>query len=136
MAYQLPPDEADKDDAGDLERISAPFTAEQMTALEKWQRWGMGAKARCPTHRNGELVAVSTDGFRCTADGCTHTQDWAYAFVLPVKYCTKDEPHPDLSDPKDYVVHVDARETDPDCEGEIIPFHCPNCGRDFDVDYR
>lgn len=131
MTYVLKSDEPDEP----LERIVAPFTDEQVVSIAKWQRWG-SARPKCQTHQDPGLMTVTTDGIRCKAQGCAHSQDWAYAYVLKANYCIKDAPYPVPGNPQEYVIHVDAVEIDPDCDGEIIPFHCPNCGLDFDVDYR
>lgn len=120
--------------ADKLDRIVAPFTDAQIESLTKWQRWG-SARPSCPQHREPDLMAVSANGIRCTADGCTYAQDWAYAFVLKTKYCTKDVPY-SKGDPKAYVIHVDAEEVNPEYDGEILSYHCPNCNLDFSVDYR
>jgi hypothetical protein len=130
MTYRLKPDDNPEPDI-----IIAPFTAKQVEALAQWQRYMEGGGARCPQHRDHALMAVTTDGLHCAADGCTYEQDWAYAFTALAKFCTKETPLPG-ADTKDYVVHVDAVNTDPTYDGVIIPYRCPNCGLTFDVDYR
>jgi hypothetical protein len=115
--------------------ITAPFTEEQVKALNGWQKNGMTHPFTCPTHSTEPLTA-KTDGWHCEAHGCGYTQDWAHDFMAKSKYCTKESPRVASSaDPRDHWIHVDAEETNPEWEGEVVAYHCPNCGLDFSVDY-
>lgn len=63
-------------------RLTAPWTPEQVDALNRWQRAGYVHPFTCPAsagHRKGELIA-QTDGFHCPT--CSYTQDWAHDFML------------------------------------------------------
>jgi len=115
--------------------IKAPFTDAQVEAFNNWQRWGSASAIACPKHGDTKLVA-ETAGWRCPVDGCAETRDWAPDFIMKVKYCLKGQPRPAGAPPSDYWVHVDAVETNPDYEGDVIGFHCQNCGLDFDIDFR
>lgn len=56
---------------------------------------------------------------------------------LVKQFCTKKQPFiPANAHENEYWEHIDAYEVDPDYQGEIILFHCPNCGTDFTVDFR
>lgn len=118
-----------------MSKITAPFSERQVRALNDWQKWGSAHPFTCPAHSD-EPLAAETDGWRCRRDGCGYTQDWAHEFMAMARYCTAEHPWPPGSDPSEYWIHVDAVETMPEWEGEVIPYHCPNCGLDFDVDYR
>ena len=53
------------------------------------------------------------------------------------KLCTNEHPFPGgEAKTGEYWEHVDAYETDPNYEGEVILYHCPNCGIDFTIDWR
>lgn len=119
-----------------MTKIVAPFTEEQVKALNGWQQWGQTHSFTCPAHSTEPLKA-KTDGWHCEIADCGYTQNWAHDFMASAKFCTKDDPCiPASADPSEYWIHTDAVETNPDYEGEIVGFHCPNCGLDFDVDLR
>lgn len=65
--------------------LPAPWTAEQVTALNWHQRAGQvgpltcGRRAQHPEH-HGVLVA-EVHGWRCPADGCDYWQKWALPFM-------------------------------------------------------
>ena len=51
--------------------------------------------------------------------------------------CTKEHPFSGGEVKADeYWEHVDANEVVPEYEGEVVVYHCPNCGLDFTIDYR
>ena len=53
------------------------------------------------------------------------------------KLCTKEHPFPGGEvKPGEYWEHVDAEEAVPEYDGEVVAYHCPNCGIDFTIDYR
>ena len=53
------------------------------------------------------------------------------------RLCTKDYPFPGGKvQPGEYWEHVDAQEAVPDYDGEVVAYHCPNCGIDFTIDWR
>lgn len=65
------------------EKIHAPFTREQVAALNDWQRCGWVHAFTCENRAShvgeGELVATLT-GWICPQ--CTYTQDWAHSLML------------------------------------------------------
>lgn len=117
-----------------MHEIKAPFTDAQVEALNDWQRWGPASAIRCPKHGETKLVA-KTDGWHCPVEGCGETRNWAPEFILRVKYCLKTHPRPADAPSSDYWVHVDAVDINPEWEGDVVPYHCPNCGLDFEVEY-
>jgi hypothetical protein len=77
----------------DTPKVHAPFTAEQVAVLRRWQAASIAAHMRCPRH--GDVRRESSDlvpelrGWRCvfrTPDypdlACSYTVDWAYAGML------------------------------------------------------
>lgn len=118
----------------EMEKFAAPFTAEQVEALNKWQKWGANVGFHCSTHDKKKLEA-RTDGWHCTEPGCTHALDWAYAFMTKAFYCTAESPYMKRpGDDKEYWIHVDAKEADLEYDGELVPYRCPNCGHEYSVD--
>lgn len=61
------------------DRIFAPFTPEQVQALNVWQRLGHTHEYTCGVCRS--TLIAETAGWRCETPGCTHTQDWAHTFA-------------------------------------------------------
>lgn len=119
-----------------MSKITAPFTERQIEALNTWQRWGATRPFVCPKHLTKPLVAKA-DGLHCPVEQCGHCQDWAFEFMELAKYCTQENTYDaKVAPPSEYWIHIDAVETHPDWEGGILPFHCPNCGLDFEVDCR
>lgn len=72
----------------ELQRITAPFTADQVDALNRWQRYGRVHPFTCGSgnrtdaaHQDGEGKLVATlSGWHCPY--CTYTQNWAHAFMV------------------------------------------------------
>ncbi len=70
-----------------LPKISAPFTPEQVAALNRFQRESRFHPFTCGrgrrtdrAHLDGEGVLVATEaGWKCPY--CDYTQDWAHAFM-------------------------------------------------------
>lgn len=55
----------------------APWTAEQVEALNEYQRLGYAHEFTCGNDHDGDRVLVATrDGWRCPS--CDYTQDWAH----------------------------------------------------------
>lgn len=50
--------------------------------------------------------------------------------------CTKEHPFVPPRMYGEIWMHVDVEEKHPEMDGEIVIFHCPNCGVDITVDYR
>lgn len=65
------------------EKIYAPFTREQVVALNEWRRAGWLHPFTCGDRADhigeGELVAT-TRGWICPQ--CRYEQDWAHAYML------------------------------------------------------
>lgn len=65
-------------------RIRAPWTPEQVEALNAFQQRGPMHPFTCghehPAHPNAVLKAT-TDGWRCYVTGCDYEQDWAHAVM-------------------------------------------------------
>lgn len=59
--------------------VYAPFTAEQVEALNAYQKLTFAHPYTCGRCL-GKLVA-ETSGWRCRTPGCTYTQKWAHAFT-------------------------------------------------------
>jgi hypothetical protein len=60
-------------------RIEAPFTPEQVEALNAWQELGFVHPFTCGTCSN-DLVARE-EGWYCPTDGCGFTQSWAESYM-------------------------------------------------------
>jgi hypothetical protein len=61
--------------------MDAPWTAEQVDALNKWQRSGHVHPFTCPGHEGGgdrDLVATRAGWICCH---CDYTQKWAHGFM-------------------------------------------------------
>lgn len=116
-----------------MPKIRAPFTPEQVLALNGFQRWGRMHPFTCVKHSDVPLKA-ETNGWRCYEPDCEYRQDWAHDFMAKAKFCTDDAPCPADSPACEYWIHVDAKDVDPEADGDKIPFHCPHCGRTFDVE--
>lgn len=54
--------------------VIPPWSADQVEALNAWQRLGYVHEFTCP-HEHGALIAT-TDGWRCPK--CTYIQNWAH----------------------------------------------------------
>lgn len=71
-----------------IRRIYAPWTPEQVTALNAYQRAGRGHPFTCggEQHLGSPSLVAYTDGWRCPQpDGkfCDYRQDWAPTFMIP-----------------------------------------------------
>jgi hypothetical protein len=60
--------------------ITAPWTPEQVAALNRYQQDGRYHPFTCGKSGSDLLVAAA-DGWHCLAPGCTYTQHWAHAFM-------------------------------------------------------
>lgn len=72
------------------DKIRAPWTPEQVAALNDYQRSGVMHPFTCghehPAHPNAILTAAP-DGWRCHVLGCDYEQDWAHEFMAnPAKW--------------------------------------------------
>ncbi|MBQ1022968.1 hypothetical protein [Micromonospora sp. C95] len=77
----------------DTPKVHAPFTAEQVALLGRWQAAPIAAHMRCPRHgdvrRKSSDLVPDVSGWRCafwTPDypdvACSYTVDWAYVGML------------------------------------------------------
>ncbi|MFI7510492.1 hypothetical protein ACIBSS_27110 [Micromonospora aurantiaca] len=77
----------------DTPKVHAPFTAEQVALLRRWQAAPTATHMRCPRHgnvrRKSSDLVPDVSGWRCafrTPDcpdlACSYTVDWAYAGML------------------------------------------------------
>ena len=65
------------------EPLLVPWTAEQVDALNRWQRAGIVHEFTCPRDHEGDRTLVATrDGWICCH--CDYRQDWAHAFMAEV----------------------------------------------------
>jgi hypothetical protein len=95
--------------AGD--RITAPFTAAQVDALNRFQHYGFVHPFTCPNEHEGDRALVATwHGWICPH--CKYTQDWAHKLML----YKMDNPLPDRRDV--FIEHVARALNDP---GELNP---------------
>lgn len=61
--------------------LQAPFTDEQVAALNRWQRSNFVHPFTCNGVHDGDRVLVATrDGWVCRH--CRYTQDWAHDSML------------------------------------------------------
>lgn len=64
-----------------MSKIFAPFTEEQIEALNSWQRNGKFHPFTCKNHRNISLTATA-DGWHCSVEKCSYAQNWAHDFMV------------------------------------------------------
>lgn len=63
------------------ERIEAPFTDEQVDALNRWQETWSVHPFTCASDHEGERVLVAhREGWRCPT--CGNAQNWAHSMML------------------------------------------------------
>lgn len=62
-----------------MERIHAPWTPEQVAALNSWQRTGYLHPFTCGKNSEHRVLVATPDGWMC--EDCDYRQDWAHAFM-------------------------------------------------------
>lgn len=64
------------------ERIMAPWTDDQVAALNRFQAAGFVHEFTCPTDhgQHSRVLVAHRDGWRCPS--CNYAQDWAHAAML------------------------------------------------------
>jgi hypothetical protein len=71
---------------GDIYEIRAPWTPQQVEALNRFQaerRMHPFTCGRRDQHRDNEGILVATvHGWHCPVDDCGYTQDWALSFMV------------------------------------------------------
>lgn len=76
-------------------KITAPWSPEQVAALNKWQQLGYVHEFTCP-HGHGPLTA-QRDFWMCLR--CGYTQEWAHDFMCDVAKHPKNPLAPKEEDP-------------------------------------
>lgn len=70
--------------------IRAPWTAEEVELLNRFQNLGFVHPFTCPAdgehgskrHSDHRILVATTEGWRCEWDNCGYRQDWAHAAML------------------------------------------------------
>lgn len=73
-----------------MEQIRAPFTPEQVKALNGYQETGQFHPFTCgsPSHLYHSPVLVAhEDGWHCPEEACGYRQAWALAFMASPAWC-------------------------------------------------
>lgn len=58
--------------------VKAPFTTEQVRALNRWQSLGYVHEFTCEC---GRRLTATPAGWVCVGKDCDYTQDWAHDFM-------------------------------------------------------
>ena len=58
----------------------APWTADEVANLNRYQRWGRMHPFTCPNDHPMRTLLATPEGWVCL--GCTYKQDWAHEFML------------------------------------------------------
>jgi len=62
-------------------KVKAPWTPEQMVALNRWQHFDSVHPFTCPNEHKGSRVLIA--GFKgWTCRCCDYVQDWAHDFMF------------------------------------------------------
>jgi hypothetical protein len=69
--------------AVDVSVIRAPFSPQQVAALNRWQVDGRFHPFTCGDdgHEANVRLIACVDGWRCAVQLCGYTQDWAHDFM-------------------------------------------------------
>lgn len=75
-------------------KILAPFAAEQVEALNRFQTSGDFHPFACGKHKDEDLdhhvvLVAFPDGWHCSREDCAYRQNWAHDFM--VEYYADDE---------------------------------------------
>ena len=66
----------------DADLVHAPFTDEQVEALNAFQKLGYFHPFTCGHDHDGDRILVAAnDGWHCVYPGCEYTQNWAHVFM-------------------------------------------------------
>jgi hypothetical protein len=78
--------------------IHAPWTPEQVAALNAFQHHGGMHPFTCPADHPGErILTAHPDGWHCPDSRCRYWQDWAHAFMAdPETWPTPPAAEPDI----------------------------------------
>jgi hypothetical protein len=126
--------------------IRAPWTNEQVSALNRYQRDGWMHPFNCPNEHPGDhrkLTAIDR-GWRCPEPGCDYRQDWAHAFMADPDAWPKpfhrtdlgtefvrqaDHPDPDALDRLEGALGATAAPDDGHvCKPGASIYYCPTGG--------
>ena len=63
--------------------IEAPFTDQQVKALNRYQREGLMHPFTCPSDKHPIHVTLiaTREGWKCLLNDCDYTQTWAHGFM-------------------------------------------------------
>ncbi len=68
-----------------MRHVKAPWTAEEVSALNRWQKRGDRHPFTCGGDSNGQrcsaTLVATPNGWVCP-DRCGYTQDWCHGFML------------------------------------------------------
>ena len=68
------------EDCKDNDKIEAPWTQEQVDALNRWQQAGFVHEFTCPSDHPDRTLLATPEGWACQQ--CTYRQNWAHRFML------------------------------------------------------
>lgn len=74
-----------------MEKITAPFTPDQVRNINAYQQRNDVHPFTCPNH-HGEsevILEATSKGFACPRKNCVYTQNWAHAMMAADKWSTK-----------------------------------------------
>jgi hypothetical protein len=71
-------------DTPDPEAVKAPFTLEQVAALEQWQVCAWVHPFTCPKEEHERTINLmpTPEGWVCPGRSCTYRQTWAWEFMF------------------------------------------------------
>lgn len=61
-------------------KLLAPWTKEQVDALQRWQECDAVHPFTCG--QDGRVLTPTPDGWVCPREGCSYTQNWAHEGML------------------------------------------------------
>lgn len=61
---------------------NAPWTAEEVDNLNRYQRWGKMHEFTCPNDHPDRVLVAHRDGWHCPNPECGYRQGWAHEFML------------------------------------------------------
>lgn len=70
-------------------RVEAPFTPEQVMALNRYQLHGIFHPFTCPRVEHDETIKLiaGEEGWSCASQTCDYTQDWTWSASLRAGVC-------------------------------------------------
>lgn len=64
-----------------MEHLEAPWTEQQVAALNAFQRSGRGLVFTCDQHPMKQTLIAELDGWHCPDESCGHHETWAYPWM-------------------------------------------------------